>query len=126
MSFNVIRLSVLSAILATVFSASAGYAASNAFEITELPAVGIHGIELAEKCGSGACGSKTSATTKDADHKCGSTKDAEHKCGSKKDAKHQCGSKKAAKAKAKAVHKKEAGHKCGSGACGSKAPKASQ
>jgi len=124
MSFNLIRLSVLSAFLTTVFTAGTGFAATNAFEITELPAVGIHGVELAEKCGSGACGSKTSATTKDADHKCGSAKDAEHKCGSKKDAKHKCGSKKAAKAKA--AHKKEAGHKCGSGACGSKAPKAGQ
>jgi uncharacterized low-complexity protein len=146
MNTQLLRFSVLSAVLVSLLSAGNSFAASthtsNIFQLSELPGLstGSQALELAAKCGSGACGSKDDTTKKDGEHKCGSGKDAKHTCGSKKDgnhkcgaakdAKHTCGSKKdgnhkcgAAKdAKHTCGSKKEADHKCGTGSCGSKTP----
>lgn len=65
------------------------------FQLAEQPHMASgHALELAAKCGAGACGGKTEehkCGSKDKDHSCGS-KDKEHTCGSK-DKEHTCGSK---------------------------------
>ena len=100
MSSQMLQLGVLSAILVSMLNAGSGFASpttsSGLFQLTELPGLSsAHAVEVAAKCGSGACGSKDDGQKKDGNHQCGSKKDGEHQCGSgKKDGNHQCGSKK--------------------------------
>lgn len=80
---------------------------ANAFQMNEVTGLNPNQVlQVAEKCGSGACGGKEQAA-KESTHKCGSKTEAEHKCGKKHTVKES-----------KRVHtsKAKADHKCGSNA----------